>query len=1172
MKPAALAGIFCFSALAASAAAQSNTWIQLSPAPSTHWVPTSLYDCTQSQVTANPQGRAFSGSDYGNGKIFYWGGGHNAYPGNDMEVYDIATNQWTGDSVMPQCWAPCCAAAYSCGAGSLPGDQMCDNYPIDCSGSLDPYSSSCLYGSCINYSGKSSKPVFWCSGGSRNGQTCTVDSDCPGGTCPIRIPTPGTTCPTCKPYTEHTYQKHAYNPNTGHDFFVIDSGTWDWNPTTRSWTWLAVPAPQSADFSDRIVMYDPVHTRMLYIQAGGGNRGVYWFNDSTHVWTGSDSYLPVSAWTGLFGTWDARAQRFVIAFGPDVSPWAWYLYDPTQTGAAAWTSLAGVTPSDLTAATCGGGSTRPCFTMSLVYDATNQRTVALTLDASNNFVLWALDAVAQTWTRIMTSGGSSTAGYSSNQTGGYNTFHYDPGTASLYLLDGGVTWQCGNSAQVKMWKIQLALGTPAPTASTATRTTTQPAATPTITGTPTNTRPSATPTNTQPTATPTITPTITQTPTTGITTPTPTCAGTVRLVGPARTYTKPSQAAAVVQANDCVYIDAGNYPNDVALWPASASNVTIRGAGGMVNLTITNGIVYGSKGIWVVDGANTTIENISFSCATSRTNNTNCSGILVGDENDAGIRLEAAGLTVRNCVFHDNDNGILGGPSVSGLSGDTLIESSEFFRNGFGDGYSHNVYLNAHHNSVTFRYNYSHGAIVGHLIKSRAATNYVLYNRMMDEAAQTDDCTDPGRCSASAEVELPCGGLSYVIGNVLQKSSTADAAQVVRYAAEVGDAANCPLANPQELYVVNNTMVSDYGPNTQYIKGAGTAPLLWAKNNVFFGAGNAVNWPAGGTQVTAGNVIADPKFVSQTTYDYHLTANSSAAINQGVDPGTDPHGYNLVPMQQYVYDRTFITRPSDGSLDVGAFEYIAGATPFPTPTNSPPNTPTPSPIPSATPTAPIYCSAGQLEAVYPVAASADDGIVEYAGSSYSALSPYFVGTGGYANSYNFAIRKNAGSSPYVTQLALWRWNTAALPDGSAWPAGSTVTTAFLRPYWNGAGSGSRPVIFEWHNWPPPTPLSYADWTNISVTSVDATFAGTTAVPTASGRQTIPLSNVATNVNLAGDTGLRMTISGDTPPVAGEDDEAAVFPRDYQTSAGDLSTQLVICYVPGLAKPAPPQLL
>ena len=44
-----------------------------------------------------------------------------------------------------------------------------------------------------------------------------------------------------------------------------------------------------------------------------------------------------------------------------------------------------------------------------------------------------------------------------------------------------------------------------------------------------------------------------------------------------------------------------------------------------------------------------------------------------------------------NCYFHDNQDGILAN-AVVGSS--ILIEYSEFYKNGAGDGQSHNMYIN----------------------------------------------------------------------------------------------------------------------------------------------------------------------------------------------------------------------------------------------------------------------------------------------------------------------------------------------------------------------------------------------------------------------------------------------------------------------------------------------
>lgn len=110
-------------------------------------------------------------------------------------------------------------------------------------------------------------------------------------------------------------------------------------------------------------------------------------------------------------------------------------------------------------------------------------------------------------------------------------------------------------------------------------------------------------------------------------------------------------AAAAAQAGETVDVDVGVYAGDACTW--SADNLLIRGvpvAGSAAKYAHmdSKGAHAQGKAIWVVDGKNTAIESIEFS------------GAKVPDGNGAGIRQQGPGITIRNCYFHDNENGILG--------------------------------------------------------------------------------------------------------------------------------------------------------------------------------------------------------------------------------------------------------------------------------------------------------------------------------------------------------------------------------------------------------------------------------------------------------------------------------------------------------------------------------
>ena len=364
-------------------------------------------------------------------------------------------------------------------------------------------------------------------------------------------------------------------------------------------------------------------------------------------------------------------------------------------------------------------------------------------------------------------------------------------------------------------------------------------------------------------------------------------------VGSGKPYSLPSQAANVANDGDTILITAGIYAGDVCYW--NASNLTIRGVGGFAHLT--SGVpLAGGKAIWVLAGNGITVENIEFS------------GASCPDKNGAGIRGEGTGLTVRECFFHDNENGILCGAN---LASDILIERSEFSYNGYGDGQSHNLYI-GNVRTLTFRYNYSHHSKIGHCLKSRARANYIITNRIMDEDSGT----------GSYSINLPNGGLSYVIGNLIQQGSNADNSAIIAVAEEGG-------TNPiQHLYLINNTIVNDRSAGGIFVVMAAATTLFHAQNNIFVGNGTTFN-TAPTTNLNNLITASDPLLVNRAAFDYRLQAGSPA-INAGADPGS-AEGYALLPDRQYVHPRNDQARTTSGSaVDIGAYEYVAAGTSPPT--------------------------------------------------------------------------------------------------------------------------------------------------------------------------------------------------------------------------------------------------
>src|SRR6185369_758492 len=91
-------------------------------------------------------------------------------------------------------------------------------------------------------------------------------------------------------------------------------------------------------------------------------------------------------------------------------------------------------------------------------------------------------------------------------------------------------------------------------------------------------------------------------------------------------------------------------------------------------------------------------------------------------------RYQAGNLTINNCYFHDNQDGIL---AASNLTGSITINRSEFAHNGTGDGKTHNLYVNKI-GTLTINDSYFHDAVVGHEIKSRAVNTIIRNSRIID--------------------------------------------------------------------------------------------------------------------------------------------------------------------------------------------------------------------------------------------------------------------------------------------------------------------------------------------------------------------------------------------------------------------------------------------------------
>jgi hypothetical protein len=346
-------------------------------------------------------------------------------------------------------------------------------------------------------------------------------------------------------------------------------------------------------------------------------------------------------------------------------------------------------------------------------------------------------------------------------------------------------------------------------------------------------------------------------------------------VGPDRALKTPSAAAALAHDGDTVLIDAGTYVGDVAVWPQD--DLTLRAVGGRARLEADGKSAEG-KAIWVISGSHTAVDGIEFS------------GARIADKNGAGIRQEGDGLTVTRSWFHDNQDGILTGAAPSS---DIVIRRCRFFHNGAGDGYSHNLYIGAVR-SLTVTGSYLWGAVAGHELKSRAARNTILGNRITD-----------GDSTASYSIDLPNGGSSLIAGNVIIQGRNSENSTLVSYGAE-------GLSNPsRRVWLVNNTFVNRRSTGTFVALAPGSRADL--RNNLLVGPGMLTN--LAGVSAKADRRVTPGGFVDPAADDFRLRARSTA-VNRGV----------WVPKWsrarwEYVHPSRQVRRPIVGRTDLGAYEY-----------------------------------------------------------------------------------------------------------------------------------------------------------------------------------------------------------------------------------------------------------
>ena len=231
---------------------------------------------------------------------------------------------------------------------------------------------------------------------------------------------------------------------------------------------------------------------------------------------------------------------------------------------------------------------------------------------------------------------------------------------------------------------------------------------------------------------------------------------------------------------------------------------------------------------------------------------------------------------------------------TTGRGSTVTVSTSEFYNNGYTGTGSGNIKVGVV-DSFTLQNCYVHMAVGGDEVRCSALVNYILYNRITDETA-----------TSSFDINFAAGGTSIVLGNMIQKSATANGTMIQYVTGNPGT----------DLHVVNNTFVSNRGTTTGVNNTAATNAQI--QNNIF----QAVSTLASGANTQTTNwAVSNAYLQDAANYDYHLTASSTGAINAASAAGPCS-GFSLTPVNQYVHPCSSEARPSNGTLDIGAYEFV----------------------------------------------------------------------------------------------------------------------------------------------------------------------------------------------------------------------------------------------------------
>jgi hypothetical protein len=440
--------------------------------------------------------------------------------------------------------------------------------------------------------------------------------------------------------------------------------------------------------------------------------------------------------------------------------------------------------------------------------------------------------------------------------------------------------------------------------------------------------------------------------------------------------------------------------------------------------------------------------------------------------NASSIRSECGEhITIRNCILHDSANNLL----TSGPTKEFTIEGCYIYDGGYSAA-EHDSYCETA--GITYQYN-RYGPLrtqgsssEGIALKDRSAGTIVRYNWIEGGVRQVN--LVESYTPSYPELSDPRYGVQdRVYGNVLIMLSVSQGNEQFLYGGDMGTQyEQYYRSGPLKAY--NNTCISQRTDNTRLVRLKTASQSADFFNNIWYvPAGTAYvlsssigtcttshNWFQTGYALTGAtedgtNISGSaPGFVDYANQDFHITT-SSACKNAGMAiPSALLPDFDVT--QQYVKHRSYEARPTDATIDIGAYEYASGPAPLSITTASLPN--------------------GTTGVAYSQTLAATGGTTPYtwaisSGSLPSGLSLVtstgdITGTPSATGTSNFTARVTDNVSAtatkalsiVVTAPAALSITTSSLPGGTVGVAYSQTlaATGGVTPYTWAIASGSLP--------------------------------------------------------------------------------------------------------------------